>query len=69
MGEPSALAASVDIAYGYVLSPAATIANIPIPNVVSFVGFQFYGQVAVADPAANAYGVVYSNGFASRVGF
>ncbi len=70
IGAPGcALAASVDIAYGYVLSPAATIANIPIPNVVSFVGFQFYGQIAVADPAANVYGVVYSNGFASRVGF
>ena len=63
------LATSVEVSIPFVLSPAVTMTDVPIPNIPTLVGAQFFGQLAVVDSAANASGVVYSNGFASRVGY
>ncbi|MCA8975032.1 MAG: hypothetical protein KDC98_09940 [Planctomycetes bacterium] len=42
--------------------------QIAMPNAPGFVGFRFYGQVFPLDPAANALGLIASNGACATVG-
>jgi hypothetical protein len=60
-GAPSCFAYTDLASTAVLLLDAGGAGSTPIPIPASLVGFRFYGQYAVLDPAANAFGFTTSN--------
>jgi hypothetical protein len=69
LGMPGcALLASPDATVFVAAAGGIATLTLTIPTTASLAGTMVYGQVAVLDPGANAFGVVTSNGLSLQVG-